>query len=99
MPEILIVADDLSGAADCAIGCTLAGLETLVLLEPSAALAEGGATAVAVDMDSRNMQPDRAGRAAADAIRRLHSADTRVLYHKIDSTLRGNWAAELVQAR
>ncbi len=98
MREILIVADDLSGAADCAIGCTLAGLETIVLLEPSPAVSEGAA-AVAVDVDTRNMSPENAGRALADTIRRLHDPSTRVIYHKIDSTLRGNWASELKHAR
>ena len=98
MREILIVADDLSGAADCAIGCTLAGLETIVLLEPSPAVSEGAA-AVAVDVDTRNMSPEDAGRALADTIRRLHDPSTRVIYHKINSTLRGNWASELKHAR
>ena len=30
--EMLIIADDLSGAADCGIACTLAGLDTVVVL-------------------------------------------------------------------
>ena len=31
-PEMVILADDLSGAADCGIVCTEAGLDTLVIL-------------------------------------------------------------------
>ena len=98
MSEMLIVADDLSGAADCAAGCAVAGLETLVLLAPSPALAAAPGV-VAVDVNSRNLSPEAAGLAMADAIRRMRDGRTRVTYHKIDSTLRGNWACELAHAR
>ena len=40
----------------------------IVLLEPSPAVSEGAA-AVAVDVDTRNMSPENAGRALADTIR------------------------------
>ena len=36
--RILIVADDLSGAADCAVACCNAGMESLVALDVEAAL-------------------------------------------------------------
>jgi uncharacterized protein YgbK (DUF1537 family) len=97
MPKILIVADDLSGAADCAVICATRGVETVVLID--AARVPQGAVAVAVDTNSRTMAPDEAGRAAARAIAHLQGRDTHVLYQKIDSTLRGNWAVEVVHAR
>lgn len=98
MPEILIVADDLSGAADCAAGCAVVGFETFVLLAPSPALAAVPA-ALAVDVNSRNLSPEAAGPAMAAAIWRMRDARTRIIYLKIDSTLRGNWACELAHAR
>ena len=97
MPEILILADDLSGAADCAGGCAAVGLDTLVLL-PARLQVDATATVLAIDLGSRDGPPDRAGRAITDAIG-LARDDTKVIYHKIDSTLRGNWAHELDAAR
>jgi D-threonate/D-erythronate kinase len=92
MTEILIVADDLSGAADCASTCLSAGEAPLVLIDPKADC--GDATALAIDVDSRAMPPQEAGSAMAAAVAHFLRPDTRILYQKMDSTLRGNWARE-----
>jgi 4-hydroxythreonine-4-phosphate dehydrogenase len=87
VPEVTIIADDLTGAADCGIAFTLAGIETFV--------ATGGkpapsARVLAVDTDSRALP-------AAEAARRTAAAAgaASVLYKKIDSTLRGNAGSEI----
>jgi uncharacterized protein YgbK (DUF1537 family) len=92
--HILIIADDLSGAADCAIGFACAGHRTLVAVQPfvGASLADGAH--LAVDIDSRRLPPAEAAQRAAAAYSLLTGTDRR-LYKKIDSTLRGNWAAEV----
>lgn len=91
---ILIIADDLSGAADCAVGFACAGLRTFVALQPHKVQMLGPADALAVDTDTRRLPPaDAAARTAA-----LYAAlkcNGRRLYKKIDSTLRGPWAAEV----
>ncbi len=92
MTDTLILADDLSGAADCASACLHTGLSPLVLIDPMAH--QGAAAVIAVDLDSRAKPPQDAGLAMARAVERLLSPDTRVLYQKMDSTLRGNWARE-----
>lgn len=97
MLETLIVADDLSGAADCAIACVATGAETLVMIEPTGDL--GAAQVVAADADSRALAPHEAGRAVTRVIERLYSRDTRILYQKMDSTLRGNWVTEVAHIR
>jgi len=97
MPLILILADDLSGAADCAGGCAAAGLDTRVLLAPAAAGTE--AAVLAVDVDTREMAGDAAACAMGEAVRRIAGAGPRIVYQKMDSTLRGNWARELAAAR
>lgn len=97
MIETFVVADDLSGAADSAIACVGAGARTAVLVDIQAVPSD--ATAVAIDINSRTMGPQEAGLAAAAAVAALCSRSTRVLYHKIDSTLRGNWAHEVVHLR
>ncbi len=97
MVEILIIADDLTGAADCAVSCATVGADTLVVLDASADL--GGATAVSVDVNSRAMTAQEAGAAVTVAVQQLYSKTLRILYHKIDSTLRGNWPLELAHIR
>jgi D-threonate/D-erythronate kinase len=93
MIETLIIADDLTGAADCAVSCATAGADTVVILDAKAD--PGGATAVSVDVNSRAMAAQEAGAAVTGAVQQLYSKSTRILYHKIDSTLRGNWPSEL----
>ena len=91
-PEMVILADDLSGAADCGIVCTEAGLDTLVILgdQLDAPVAE----VISIDADTR-------GRSQADAVAeivrltRRHGGPGRLLFKKLDSTLRGHVAAEL----
>jgi len=89
---MLIIADDLSGAADCGIACTTSGLDTVVLLgeTPHPVRAE----AVAVDADTRRKP---AAEAAAETARivRAYAAPGQILFKKLDSTLRGNIAAEV----
>ncbi len=97
MIETLIIADDLSGAADCAIACAATGVATFVVMDPNADV--GVAAAVSVDVNSRAMAAHEAGVAAAGAVQQLYSKSTRVLYQKMDSSLRGNWAAEVFDIR
>ncbi len=97
MIETLIIADDLTGAADCAVSCATAGAHTVVLLNAKAD--PGGATAVSVDVNSRAMMAQEAGAAVTGAVKHLYGKSTHILYHKIDSTLRGNWPLELAHIR
>jgi uncharacterized protein YgbK (DUF1537 family) len=88
----LILADDLTGAADCGIAFTRHGLPAAVTWH-----AEGWEDAVvAIDADSRAHGAD----AAAAKHRRLIEARHEPgigLFKKIDSTLRGQPAAELAE--
>lgn len=95
MPTLLIVADDLSGAAETAgavAGSTGAAVE--LRLAPGT-----GATPVvlAIDTHSRALPARDAGQALTAA---LSLASTRTLvYKKVDSLLRGNIAAEAAALR
>ncbi|UDM08594.1 four-carbon acid sugar kinase family protein [Halomonas sp. NyZ770] len=90
---MVILADDLSGAADCAAGYAQKGLTTTVELTK-----QGSGTIqpdVAVfDTDSRHLSPTEAADINQCVWRAVRSGDIR-LYKKIDSTLRGNWAQEV----
>ncbi|QGZ64937.1 4-hydroxythreonine-4-phosphate dehydrogenase PdxA [Paraburkholderia acidisoli] len=99
-PRLLILGDDLSGTADCAVKCTHRGLTSVVCLDAAHALASAAvateaasADVLAIDTDTRRATHAAAATANANAWR-AHAADRR-LYKKIDSTLRGNVAAEV----
>jgi 4-hydroxythreonine-4-phosphate dehydrogenase len=88
--KMLIIADDLSGAADCAVACCNAGMETLVVLDADAAPV---AEALAVDTDSRRMTAAEAATLCAELVAK--HAGAAVIYKKMDSTARGHFAAEI----
>jgi len=89
----LILADDLTGAADCAIAFARRGLEASVGWHAGATGTAAGAV-LAIDADSRRLPPAQAaGRHVA--LLRAHHRPGAGLIKKIDSTLRGQPAAEL----
>ncbi|WP_438764531.1 4-hydroxythreonine-4-phosphate dehydrogenase PdxA [Kushneria sp. TE3] len=89
--RLLILADDLTGTADSAVTCSSAGLTTQVLLN---ATAEAPADVIAIDTDSRSCAPAQAARRNRDCLEHWQGRHES-LYKKMDSTLRGNVAAEL----
>lgn len=93
---MLILADDLSGAADCGVACVGAGLETIVALRHTDEIA--AADILSIDADTRSMPPDQAA-AQVHSIIQHYAVDPELLiFKKIDSTLRGNVGAELKAA-
>ena len=95
LPHYLVVADDLSGAADCAAGFASAGLSTSVLLDAQASAgAQSDVAVLTVDTNSRR---DTAAEAAAklQAVLAAPASQGRRVLKKIDSTLRGGWAQEV----
>lgn len=92
---LTVSADDCTGALESAALCADAGWRTTMTastVDPVPAPV-GTATCVVVDLRSRHLTgAEAAARLAAVARRRGHRA------HKIDSTLRGNWADELTAA-
>jgi D-threonate/D-erythronate kinase len=95
MPTIAVIADDLTGAADAGVQFVRAGYRTAVLFSEPEVLADDF-DAVSFDTDSRTMP---AGFAAKRVLEAAHAArEARIVYKKLDSTLRGNVAAELAAA-
>lgn len=88
----LILADDLTGAADCAIAFARRGLDAGVSWGEGPG--EDARPAVfSYDADSRGMTAEQAAIRHRQVLERLFASD-RVLFKKIDSTLRGQPAAE-----
>jgi uncharacterized protein YgbK (DUF1537 family) len=94
--RVLILADDLTGAADCAAAFLGRARDVTVSLDGHV---RGRAAVVAIDLDTRS----RTEKAARAIVRRAFAGrrvrDARILFKKIDSTLRGHVAAELAAAR
>jgi uncharacterized protein YgbK (DUF1537 family) len=87
-PAALILADDLTGAADCGVQAVRRGLRTTVSLR--GVPPDVGADVLAVDLDTREGN-------AAGARERTRAAvhDTDLLYVKLDSRLRGHVGAAI----
>ncbi len=95
-PTLFVLADDVTGAADCAARCKGAGLPATILLgQTSSPLPTG---AVAFSSDSRFLPPDQAAERVQtlfQGLQPLTQVEDALWYKKIDSTLRGNIGAEL----
>lgn len=94
--KLRVLADDLSGACDCVAGFALArGTSIPVYLDDRLARGDGS---WALDLDSRS-DDERVARQKVERIMRSFSHDSSMLiFKKIDSTLRGNIAAEVAGA-
>ena len=91
-PEVAILADDLTGALDAAAPFAARGLSTRVAVRPG--VAPPPAEVVALNAASRHLGPEAAAAAAAGEGARLLALHPRLLFKKIDSTLRGQVVAE-----
>ncbi|RZI42550.1 four-carbon acid sugar kinase family protein [Herbaspirillum sp. HC18] len=95
MSKTVIIADDLSGAADCAGAFVKAGLEALVIIDRTATSADTEtAQVVSIDADTRRLPAVQAAEIHRELFNRYHAPGV-LLYKKIDSTLRGNFVQEL----
>jgi uncharacterized protein YgbK (DUF1537 family) len=91
--KLLVLADDLTGAADSAARCRYAGLPATIFLRPPQPPLPPGA--VAFTSDSRHLPPAKAAQRVRRVVADLHHIREAVWYKKIDSTLRGNMGTEL----
>jgi uncharacterized protein YgbK (DUF1537 family) len=88
----LIIADDLTGAADCAIAFAKCGLESVVAWEKHRDA--GGVQVLSVDASTRRLPPAQAAKLQVEVLAAHYHPGLR-LYTKFDSTVRGQPAAEL----
>jgi D-threonate/D-erythronate kinase len=89
---LLILADDLTGAADTAARCCGVGLPALIYLQPPRPPLPPGVTAFT--SDSRHLTAGAAAAQVQELARPLRGQPGR-WYKKIDSTLRGNIGSEV----
>lgn len=91
--KILVLADDLTRATDCAAVCVLAGVPTKVVTDT--AFLQPGRGVIVVNTETRHAPPRVAARRVATVVRWAQRHGVRHLFKKTDSTLRGNIGAEL----
>jgi uncharacterized protein YgbK (DUF1537 family) len=89
IPEIVLIADDLTGSLDTGLQFRKKGLITLVPLDWNRPLPK--AQALVLNTHSRNLPGDMAYRKVFQICRRLKAGG---FYKKIDSTMRGNAGKE-----
>ncbi len=95
MPRVLIIADDLSGAADCGIACVHAGLNATVSLGSTN---HTDVDVLSIDAHTRVLHPQAAAERIHELVCQYASNPSVLLFKKIDSTLRGHLGAELAAA-
>src|SRR5215210_5147563 len=94
--RVAIIADDLTGAADTGAQLARAGYRTAVAFRGAPIPPAEDLDAVALDTDSRAMPAGFAAKRVMEAGHTVRHA--RIVYKKLDSTLRGPIAAELSAA-
>ncbi len=92
--ECLLIADDLTGACDAAVHFARRGYRTQVHLDSDSE----ETSVLAISTESRHLSAAELRRVMDDLAQRLPVARARILFKKIDSTLRGNVGAEIAAA-
>ena len=100
---MLIIADDLTGAADCGVACARCGVDSKALLWLPNSLEEAtgleSVGVLSIDADTRGLRPEQAANAVEKLLDQLDAllkgSHRTLLFKKVDSTLRGNVAAEI----
>ena len=97
MMSLLVIADDLTGAADTGVQFSKQGVRTLVMIgsQVDPAAIDPAVAMLVVDIESRHLPPDEAARRVVQVVERARRAGVQHFYKKTDSTLRGNIGTEL----
>ena len=95
---VAIIADDLTGANDTALQFKLSGTDTNILLKNEIAqTSQSSSQAWAISTESRNVSPDLAFEKVKKAAELMvEKINPDFFYKKIDSTVRGNIAIEVL---
>ena len=101
MLKLLVIADDLTGANEVAVQFAKKNIATLVVLDWREEWIVGSDEfqVVAVNTDSRHVSVSEAQQRLSTVLKAAISWQIPYIYKKIDSTLRGNVAAELDMMR
>lgn len=94
MIQLLIIADDFTGALDSGVQFAARGLKTLVVVGTEVSF-DTDAAVLAVDAETRHLSARQAYETVFRLTEAAKKAGTACIYKKTDSALRGNIGAEL----
>ncbi|MBQ9565220.1 MAG: four-carbon acid sugar kinase family protein, partial [Synergistaceae bacterium] len=95
LKSYLLVADDFTGANDTGVQMRRRGLDTFVVLAGRRIPNPREGAAVVIDTESRGLSQEEAAHRVAEAVKGLDLSAYSCVVKKVDSTLRGNVAAEI----
>lgn len=104
MVELMIIADDFTGALDSGVHFAERGIRTRVIVSMEddrsweEGLRSGETTVLVVDAETRHAMPEQAGRKVHAVVSDCKKAGIPYIYKKTDSALRGNIGSELEAA-
>lgn len=104
MAELMIIADDFTGALDSGVHFAERGIGTRVIVSPGddrnweEGLRSKETTVLVVDAETRHVSPDQAYRKVYAIVEDGKKAGIPYIYKKTDSALRGNIGSELEAA-
>ena len=99
MIQLLIIADDLTGAIDTGVQLAKQGIQTRVIPDPDSNYPDlfnsSESSVLVVNTESRHTQPQEAEMRVEEIMSVAQEAGIKRYFKKTDSTLRGNIGAEL----
>lgn len=97
MIQILMIADDFTGALDTGVQLAATGAKTRVIASSSSDLSTSGqdAEVLVVDAETRHLPREKAFEIVKEIVRQAIEMGIPHIYKKTDSALRGNIGAEL----
>lgn len=97
MIELLIIADDLTGALDTSVQFAKASVDTRLIIDAECIFDDPAddARVLVVSSETRHLPPSEAYRTICTLTARAIEAGVQMIYKKTDSVLRGNVGSEL----
>lgn len=93
MDRYLIVADDFTGANDTGVQLKKFGIDTSVVFSDK--FIEEDISSYVIDTESRGIAEEDSYRKVINAVNNINISTFKYVFKKVDSTLRGNIAAEI----
>ncbi len=95
--QFLVLADDLTGAAECGAQLARRGIPAPIQIRPGSSSPDHSACPlpVVLNCDTRRLEPKSAAEVIAAQLARRFEPPVSCIYKKTDSTLRGNLGGEL----
>ena len=93
--EMLVLADDFTGALDTGMQFAKYGARTKVITDPDTAFSDPEIQILVIDTETRHKSPEESAGIISSIVKKASSCGVRVFYKKTDSALRGNVGAEM----